>query len=38
MNTFFPVAAMLAILAWSEGGPVIDIPGIGNPPVNRGVE
>ena len=38
MNTLFPVAALLAILAWSEGALVIDIPGLGNPTVHRGVK
>jgi hypothetical protein len=38
MNTFLSVVALLAILAWSEGGPVLDIPGLGNPLVHRGVK
>ncbi len=37
MQSLISVATLLAIIAWSEGGLVIDLPGLGNPPVHRGV-
>ena len=38
MNSLFPVAALLAIIAWTEGGLVVDFPGLGAPEVHRGVK
>jgi hypothetical protein len=38
MYTVFSVATFLAVIAWMDGGLVIDVPGFGPPTVNRGVE
>ena len=38
MNTLVPVAVLLAIIAWSDGSLVLDIPGFNAPAVHRGVK
>jgi hypothetical protein len=38
MNPIFTVVALLAVIAWSDGGLVVDIPGLNTPSVNRGVK
>ena len=38
MNTLISIATLLAILAWTEGALVIEVPGLTVPSINRGVE
>ncbi len=38
MQSLISVATILALIAWSEGTIVIDLPGLGNPQVHRGIE
>jgi hypothetical protein len=38
MHPIFTIAALLAVIAWSDGGLVLDVPGFGGPSVHRGVK